>query len=297
MERIALTERHGMSRIIYGMWRLTDDQNSSVRSIQAKIEACLEQGITSFDQADIYGGYRSEGLLGETLKQAPSLRDQMDIISKCGIVAPIGIHADKRIKHYDTSGQYITQCVDRSLREMAIENLDLLLLHRPDPMMDADDTGATLDRLVESGKVRAVGVSNFRPWDMDLLQSRMNNKLVANQVEISLAESSLLANGDLAYMQQHRIAPMAWSPLGGGSLFQKPDSTLSLKLIEMAKLFSVDPAALAIAWLLKHPAKIMPVMGSIDIQRIKRFSQALEIELDRQSWFELFEAANGCEVA
>ena len=227
MERIALSDSLKLSRIIYGMWRLTEDSDTSVKHVQAKIEACLDQGITSFDQADIYGGYTSETLLGQCLKQAPSLRGQMEIITKCNIVAPCGIHSDKRLKYYDTSKQYITQAVDRSLREMAIEHIDLLLIHRPDPMINADETGGTLDRLVESGKVKAVGVSNFRPWDMDLLQSRMSNRLVTNQIEISLAENSALTNGDLAYLQQHRIAPMAWSPLGGGSLFREPYSDLS----------------------------------------------------------------------
>ena len=297
MERIALSDRLELSRIIYGMWRLTDDADTSTRQVQTKIEACLAQGITSFDQADIYGGYSCEAVLGKTLKQAPSLREKMEIITKCDIVAPIGIHADKRLKYYDTSEKYITQSVDRSLHEMAIESIDLLLIHRPDPLLDADETGGALDRLIDSGKVKAVGVSNFRPWDIDLLQSRMKNKLVTNQIEISLGENSALTNGDLAYLQQHKIAPMAWSPLGGGSLFGEPQTALSLKLVEMAERFSVDPAALAIAWLLRHPASILPIMGSNNIQRIEGFSQAFEVELDRQSWFELFEAANGAEVS
>ena len=297
MERIALSDRLELSRIIYGMWRLTDDADRSSSHVQAKIEACLAQGITSFDQADIYGGYSSEAVLVETLKQAPALREQMEIITKCNIVAPCGIHSDKRLKYYDTSEQYITQAVDRSLREMAIEHIDLLLIHRPDPMMNADTTGGTLDRLVKSGKVKAVGVSNFRPWDTDLLQSRMSNKLVTNQIEISLAENTALTNGDLAHLQQHSITPMAWSPLAGGSLFQAPHSNLALKLSEMAEKFSVDSGSLAIAWLLKHPANILPIMGSNNIQRIESFSKALEIELDRQSWFELYQTANGAEVA
>jgi predicted oxidoreductase len=297
MERVALSDSLELSRMIYGMWRLKDDADISATHVQAKIEACLEQGITSFDQADIYGGYSCEAVLGNTLKQAPALREQMEIITKCNIVAPVGIHADKRLKYYDSSEKYITAAVDRSLEEMAIEQIDLLLIHRPDPIINAEETGGALDRLVESGKVKAVGVSNFRPWDIDLLQSRMDNNLVTNQIEISLAENSALTNGDLAHLQQHKIAPMAWSPLAGGSLFGKSHSELGLKLIEMAEEFSADPAAVAIAWLLKHPGNILPIMGSNNIQRIKGFSQALEIELDRQSWFELYEAANGAEVA
>ena len=297
MQRVPLSSSLKLSRIIYGLWRFTEDSDISASHSQSKIEACLEQGITTFDQADIYGGFSCEALLGRVLKQAPELRHQMEIITKCDIVAPVGTHGDKRLKYYDTSEKYIRRAVERSLTEMAIEQIDLLLLHRPDPLMDADETGAALDSLVSSGKVKAVGVSNFRPWDMELLQSRMNNRLVTNQVEISLVENSAMTNGDLAYLQQHRIAPMAWSPLGGGSLFDGTHSSLAAKLEEMAKRFSVDTASLAIAWLLQHPANILPIMGSNNIQRIRGFSRALEVELDRQDWFELYEAANGCAVA
>ena len=302
MEKIILgntgaSESLSVSRIIYGMWRLGDDPDTSPKHIQAKIEACLEQGVSTFDQADIYGAYTAEGLLGAALKQAPALRGQMEIITKCDIVAPIGMHADKRVKYYDSSQPAINQAVDRSLQEMAIEQIDLLLIHRPDPLMDADETGEALDGLIASGKVKALGVSNFRPWDMDLLQSRMNNRLVANQIEISLAENTALTNGDLAYLQQHKIAPMAWSPLAGGQLLQDSQSPLGIKLKEMAAIHGVAPSSMAVAWLLRHPAAILPVMGSNSIERIKLFGEAMNVQLDRQSWFELLEAAMGHEVA
>ena len=302
MEKIILgntgaSESLSVSRIIYGMWRLGDDPDTSPKHIQAKIEACVEQGISTFDQADIYGAYTAEGLLGAALKQAPALRGQMEIITKCDIVAPIGMHADKRVKYYDSSQPAINQAVDRSLQEMAIEQIDLLLIHRPDPLMDADETGEALDGLIASGKVKALGVSNFRPWDMDLLQSRMNNRLVANQIEISLAENTALTNGDLAYLQQHKIAPMAWSPLAGGQLLQDSQSPLGMKLKEMAAMHGVAPSSMAVAWLLRHPAAILPVMGSNSIERIKLFGEAMNVQLDRQSWFELLEAAMGHEVA
>ena len=297
MQKIALSANLELSRIAYGLWRSTDDVDQSSQHLQAKIEACLQQGITSFDQADIYGGYSAEALLGKTLKQAPQLRDQMQIITKCNIVAPTGIHSDKSIKHYNSSAPYITAAVDRSLREMAIDSIDLLLLHRPDPFMDADATGAALDALIAAGKVKAIGVSNFRPWDCELLQSRTQNPLLTNQIEISLTANSALTNGDLAHMQQQRITPMAWSPLGGGQLFNQPQSPLTAKLQQIARHQTVEPSAVAIAWLLKHPAKIIPIMGSNNIQRIQRFCQALQVELDRQTWFELLEAATGKAVA
>ncbi|MGB2173207.1 MAG: aldo/keto reductase [Porticoccaceae bacterium] len=296
MQRITLSDSLSVSRIIYGLWRHTDDQDISEQKLQSKIEACLEQGITTFDQADIYGGYTSETLLGETLKQAPHLRDSMEIITKCDIVAPIGIYSDKKIKHYDTSAQHINSSVERSLSQMAIEQIDLLLLHRPDPLMDAEETGKALDTLIESGKVKAIGVSNFKPWDIDLLQSCTKNKLVSNQIEISLSQNNALTNGDLAYLQQHRIPPMAWSPLGGGELFKHSHSPLNQKLNNLAKDFAVQPTAIAIAWLLRHPAQILPIMGSNNIQRIKQFSEALIVDLSREDWFELLQAATGNEV-
>ena len=296
MQRIKLLDNLSVSRIIYGLWRITDDPNHSTKNLQHKIEVCLDQDITTFDQADIYGGYTSESELGKTLKQAPHLRDNMEIITKCDIVAPIGIHSDKKIKHYDTSAAYINQSVERSLKEMATEQIDLLLLHRPDPLMDAEETGNALDTLIASGKVKAIGVSNFRPWDIALLQSCVNNKLVTNQIEISLSQHSSLTNGDLAHLQQHNINPMAWSPLGGGELFKDSGSALNIKLNSLAKTHGVQPAAIAIAWLLRHPAQILPIMGSNNIHRIKQFSEASKVRLDRESWFELLETASGHAV-
>lgn len=296
MQRISLADNLSVSRIIYGMWRLSDDPNHSAKHLQGKIEACLEQGITTFDQADIYGGYKSETLFGQTLKQAPHLREKIEVITKCNIVAPIGIHSDKTVKHYDTSVSYINRAVERSLTEIGIEQIDLLLLHRPDPLMDAQETSTVLDALITSGKVKAIGVSNFRPWDIDLLQSQTTNQLVCNQIEISLTEHNSFINGDLAYLQQHHISPMAWSPLSGGDLFKNPQSLLNIQLNALAKIYSVQPASVAIAWLLRHPARILPIMGSNNIQRIRQFSEALKIELDRETWFQLLQAASGHEV-
>ena len=296
MQRITLSDSLSVSRIIYGLWRHTDDQNMSSKKLQSKIEACLDQGISTFDQADIYGGYSSEALLGETLKQAPHLRDNMEIITKCDIVAPIGIYSDKRVKHYDTSAQHINFSVERSLSQMAIDQIDLLLLHRPDPLMDAQETGSVLDALVASGKVKGIGVSNFKPWDIDLLQSCTQNRLLTNQIEISLLHNSAFTNGDLAYLQQHKIAPMAWSPLGGGALFKDKQTPLWQKLNSIARSYKVQPSSVATAWLIRHPAMIMPIMGSNDLQRIKWLSEALSFDLSREEWFELLQIATGKEV-
>lgn len=295
MQRIDITSGLSFSRIVYGMWRIGDDADTTPNHVQAKIEACLAQGITTMDQADIYGGYTAEAILGGGLRQNPTLRDKIEIVTKCGIVAPAGRHSSARVKHYDTSAKHITESVETSLRDMNTDRIDLLLIHRPDPMLDPEETGEALDALVASGKVRSVGVSNFRPWDFSLLQSNMTEELVTNQIEISLAETSPFTNGDLAYLQERDLPIMAWSPLGGGSLMSG-EGALAEALERIAKEHSVDKAAVAVAWLLKHPAKILPVMGTNNLSRIATISDAEKVEMDRQTWFELYTLANGREV-
>ena len=296
MDRIKIADDVSFSRIVYGMWRLGDDADTSPAHVQAKIEACLEQGITTMDQADIYGGYEAEEILGNAFQAAPHLKDKVEIVTKCNIVAPAGRHAAARVKYYDTSAEHITRSVEDSLRLMQIDRIDMLLMHRQDPMMDHDETGGALDALVASGKVRQVGVSNFRPWDMDLLQSAMNTPLTTNQIELSVLENAAFSNGDIAYLQQHRIPPMAWSPLAGGALFAPENRALHDTLAAIAARQDADVAPLAVAWLMAHPARIIPVMGTNNLQRIGQIGNAAELTIDRETWFEIYTAARGEEV-
>ncbi|MEO9971338.1 MAG: aldo/keto reductase [Hyphomonadaceae bacterium] len=296
MTRTRLSDTLDLSRIVYGMWRLADDADTSPAHVQAKIEACLTQGITSLDQADIYGGYQAEALLGACLKQAPALRDQIEIVTKCGIIAPAGRYSEARVKHYDTSRDHIFASVDHSLRLMQIEQIDLLLIHRPDPFMDHLETGAALDELVTTGKVRAVGASNFKPHDWTLLQSGMKTQLVTNQIELSLLTHHGFTNGDLAFLQERGIAPMAWSPLAGGTIFSGPKTALTKTLSELAEQSGTDIGAVAVAWLLAHPANIIPVMGTNRIERISTLQDAYKVPMDRQTWFEIYTAAIGQNV-
>lgn len=295
MERVSITSDLSFSRLVYGMWRIKDDADSSPAHVVAKIDACLEQGITTFDQADIYGDYGAEQVLGDALRSSPGLRDKMEIVTKCDIVAPIGYFSDKPVKYYDTSRAHIETQIDRSLAAMGIEQIDLLLIHRPDPLMDHHETGAALDDAVKSGKVRSVGASNFRPWDWNLLQSAMTNTLVTNQIEISLAEISPFTNGDIAFHQQHGHPMMAWSPLGGGGLMTG-QSDVATRLDAIAAEQGVDRAAVAIAFLLRHPSKILPVLGTNNLSRIASISDACKVDLSREQWFGLYEAALGNEV-
>jgi len=296
MDRVQLTDTLDFSRIVYGMWRIGDDTDTSTAHVQAKIGACLDQGITTFDQADIYGGYVAEAILGAALKSDTGLRARMEIVTKCDIVAPTGRYADAPVKYYDTSRAHILQSVENSLRDMGLEHIDLLLIHRPDPFMDHHETGAALDEVVKSGKVRAVGVSNFRPYDWELLQSAMKTALVTNQIEISLGEITPFTNGDMAFHQRHGHRPMAWSPLGGGGLMSGSNRLHSV-MDELATAHDVDRAAIAVAFLLAHPAGILPVMGTNNLDRIRRISDATRVSLDRPTWFRLYEAALGHEVA
>jgi predicted oxidoreductase len=296
MERISLNKEVSLSRIVYGMWRLGDDEYTNPEHVRAKIDASLDQGITSFDQADIYGGYQAEEILGNALSGS-ALRNKMEIVTKCDIIAPVGRYADARVKYYDTSRDHIMASVDHSLRLMGIDHVDLLLIHRPDPLMDHHETGAALDEVIASGKVRSVGVSNFRPYDWELLQSAMKNKLVTNQIELSVLAHDSFVNGDVAFHQRIGTPLMAWSPLAGGALFSGDHPDVMSALSKVASENNVDETAVAIAWLLAHPSRILPVIGTNSLERIKGMSDALDVKMDRQTWYEIYTAALGREVA
>jgi predicted oxidoreductase len=302
MNRSTLPNGQTLSRMAYGVWRLSEAEDCSVNANLARIDSCLAQGITTFDHADIYGDYRCEALFGEAVKARPALRDQIEIVTKTDIMLMSKSWPDTRVKHYDTSAAHLNASVERSLSRIGVETIDLLLIHRPDPLMDPDAVGACLDALVDSGKVRGVGVSNFMPGDVDLLQSRMKHRLQTNQIELGLLNTAPFINGQLAHAQQHRMPVMAWSPLGGGRLHSEAAQAgtaaarLAPKLAELAQVSGVDATAVAIAWLMHHPAGVMPVMGSNRLDRIARFADAARVPMDRQTWYGLYELANGHEV-
>ena len=296
MKRIKINENIDFSQIIYGMWRLADGEINDAKSVTDKINLCLDQGITTFDQADIYGDYSAEALFGIALKEDKSLRNKIEIVTKCGIVAPCGKYADVPVKYYDTSKKHIDASVNASLKNMNIDYIDMLLIHRPDPYMDHNETGQALDTLIKSGKIGAVGVSNFKPHDWELLQSTMVNKLHTNQIELSLQSIDAFSNGDVAFHQKNASPIMAWSPLGGGKLMTESNQ-LTNKMDQIGTHYKVDRAAVAISFLLSHPANIIPIMGTNNIDRISKISEAFKVKMDRITWFELYTAALGREVA
>ena len=298
MPRVELNSDLSLSRLAYGVWRLSEAADTSAPAVAGRIQACLDQGITTFDHADIYGGYSCEALFGAALRAQPGLKARMEIVTKCDIMLLSDQRPSNRVKHYDTSAAHVQTSVERSLQNIGVDAIDLLLIHRPDPLMDHHGLGACLDSLIQSGKVRAAGVSNFMPWDMDLLQSAMTNRLLTNQIEVSLMQTRSFVDGQIAHAQRLALPVMAWSPLGGGRLFGQDAAALRLRpaLQRIAGAQGVDETAVAIAWLLHHPARIIPVLGTNDPARIARMQDALRVTLDRQTWFELYSLANGAEV-
>jgi predicted oxidoreductase len=284
------------SRLILGVWRI-GQWGLSPAELVALIEGCLELGIDTFDLADIYHGRQCEPMFGAALRASPALKSRLKLISKCGIALVTPERPLHRVQHYNTSRGHIVASAEHSLEVLGVERLDLLLIHRPDPLMDADEVAEAFSDLERAGKVAAFGVSNFLPHQFDLLQSRLNTPLRTNQVEVSLLQTETLFDGTLDQAQRLRIGPQAWSPLGGGRLSTLPaDSALGAALARLGQRLNATPEQLAIAWLLHHPARIHPILGSGHLARLRLLAEAENILLERQDWFELLEAARGHKV-
>jgi predicted oxidoreductase len=283
-----------LSRIVAGCWRLVDwKKNRS--EIDAWIRGCLDLGVDSFDHADIYGGYACEAAFGEALE--PSLRRKLKLVTKCGICLVSPARPGNRIHHYDSSRGHILGAVEGSLRALRTDYVDLLLIHRPDPLLDADEVGVAFESLYRTGKVLNFGVSNFMPWQFELLAGRLGVPLVTNQIELHVGNLESLHDGTVDQCQRLRIPPMAWSPLGGGALFRSEEPRWQRIRNALSRVGSRHDGAsleeVAIAWLLRHPAGIIPVLGTGQLDRLRAIADAERMDLDRQDWFEIWEASAG----
>lgn len=300
VSRIQLTDSGPeFSRLVAGVWRL-GEWGMDTRGLLNFIHGCLDLGITTFDNADIYGGYTCEGLFGAALAAEPGLRDRLELVTKCGIQLVTPNRLGNRVHHYDTGRDHIIAAAENSLRELQTDRLDLLLIHRPDPLLDADEVAEAFGALWAAGKVRHFGVSNFLPWQFDLLQSRLDFPLVTNQIELSALHLAPLHDGTLDQAQRLRVPPMVWSPLAGGRLFDAHDERAGRVRTALEAVghelggAAVDQVALA--WLLRHPARLLPVLGSGRVERIHAAAMAEGLRLDRQQWFAVWEASAGREV-
>lgn len=286
-----------LSPIVAGAWRMADWQWDAQQRLRW-IEQCAELGVTSFDHADIYGGYAVEGLFGEALALAPALRERLQLVGKCGIKLVAPARPEHRIKHYDSSAAHIAASVETSLRALRTDRLDLLLIHRPDPLMDADEVARAFESLRAAGKVRHFGVSNFTPGQFELLASRF--PLVTNQIELHPLQRAPLTDGTLDQLQRLRVRPMIWSPLAGGALLAGGGETerrVQAALGHIGARLGVSAATVAFAWLLRHPSRPLPVAGSRRIDALREAVAAVSLTLDAQDWTEVWQAAAGHEVA
>ncbi|PEE37648.1 aldo/keto reductase [Bacillus pseudomycoides] len=299
MERIQMANNLEFSRIIQGFWRLAE-WNMSKQELLSFIENCMEMGITTFDHADIYGGYTCESLFGEALQLQPSLRDNMQIVTKCGIAPPSPKFPKRYVAHYNTSTKHIVKSVEQSLQNLHTDYIDLLLIHRPDPFMDPSEAAEAFTRLKQEGKVRHFGVSNFLPSQFNILSSYLDFPLITNQIEVSAMQLEHFEKGTIDLCQEKRISPMIWSPLAGGEIFTSQNERavrLRETLQKIANELNVDGIDIVMyAWLLAHPAKMMPIVGSGKLDRVKSAIAATKLTLDRQQWFTIFESSNGHPV-
>jgi predicted oxidoreductase len=276
------------------------DWKMSNQELLRLMEEVIELGVTSFDHADIYGNYSCEAILGDVLNLKKSLRGQIEIITKCGINLISDKFPGRKIKYYDYSYDHIVISVNNSLRNIGTDHIDLLLLHRPAPIFDPEAVAKAFSILKREGKVLHFGVSNFTPGQFEMLNSFTGEKLVTNQVEISPYCLDHFENENLDFFLKEKIKPMAWSPLAGGKLLNPRDekgARILRTLMEIAEELNVAPVDRIIyAWLLKHPATIIPVVGSGKIERIKHAVEALNLDMSLEQWYKIFIASKGKDM-
>ncbi len=299
MKKIKLKHDLELSPIVHGHWRLAD-WHLSDKELLRLTEETMELGVTTFDHADIYGNYSCEKLFGQALALKKELRKSIEIVSKCGIKLLSDKYPERRVKHYDYSYNHIISSAENSLKNLGTDYLDLLLLHRPSPFFDPEEVARAFSDLQKSGKVLYFGVSNFSIKQFEMLEAHTDAPLVTNQVEISPFCLEHFENGNMEFFLKEKIKPMAWSPLAGGEIVA-PKSEKGLRvnrvLAEVANELNIDGIDKIIySWLLKHPASILPVVGTQKLERIQNAVDALEIELSLEQWFKIYIAANGEEL-
>lgn len=281
-----------LSRIIVGAWRW---HTVSQHQTEILIRTSLESGITTFDHADIYGNYCCEEIFGNVLRANPSMRNNIQLITKCGIKLLSDRRPDHKIKHYDTSKDHIISSAERSLINLATDRIDVLLIHRPDPLLDPAEVAEAFMNLQQQGKVLYFGVSNFTAAQFEVIQSYLPFPLVTNQIELSLFKNQSLFDGTVDTLMKNHTSPMAWSPLGGGKLFE--DVRVKTIVQSMNRNYAATETQLLLAWLLKHPSRIFPVIGTTKPERIAESAKSIRVNLGRQHWFEMLKEVEEKDVA
>ena len=274
----------------WGVW----DKNLSQKEMESMIHICLENKITTFDHADIYGSYTTEATFGKAFASSAIAREKMQLISKCGIQL-ISENRTNSIKHYNYSKDYIIWSVENSLKNLQTDFLDVLLLHRPSPLMQADEIAEAVLKLKTEGKIIDFGLSNFTPSQTELI--RQKTEVSFNQIQFSATHHEAMLDGSLDYMQVHNIRPMSWNPLG--TVFREDiEQTRRLKkvLVKLVEKYGLGSDTILLSWVLQHPAKVIPIAGTVNIARIQSLIKAVELQLEKEDWFAIWAESMGEDV-
>ena len=273
----------------WGIW----DKKLSTSEMIHLINICIENKISTFDHADIYGSYTTEAEFGKAFAESKIAREKIQLISKCGI--QLEGNRKNTIKHYDYSKEYIIWSAENSLKNLQTDYLDVFLLHRPSPLMIADEIAEAVEKLKKDGKIIDFGLSNFTSSQTELI--RQKTEINYNQVQFSATHHEAMLDGSFDYMQIHGIRPMSWNPLG--TVFREDtEQTRRLKkvLAELVEKYGVGSDTILLAWILQHPAKVIPVAGTVNIARIQQLMKAVELKMDKQDWFAIWTESMGNEV-
>jgi len=294
MEKIYLSDSGPkVSPAVYGFYRWHGGDLSQTK-METIVNLCLELGINTFDHADVYGEYECEELFGQVIKNRSVKREDIVLFTKCGIKLPHPSRPDIRVKHYDTSREHILKSLEDSLRNLRTDYIDIFLLNQLDPLSNLEETALTLHKLRESGKVKNIGVVNFSVFQHQLLSSYLRIPIVTNHIELNLLNTTAFDNGQIDYIKQKYMRPLATAPLAEGKIansIEKRPLLIRRKLEELSPKYQADIESIAVAWIVKLGA--LPLIGTTDEQRVRNIVKAFDIDLDRQDWYELYEASRG----
>jgi predicted oxidoreductase len=294
MEKIYLSDSGPkVSPAVYGFYRWGNGDLSQ-NKMETIVNLCLELGVNTFDHADIYGDYECEELFGQVIKNKSVKRDELVLFTKCGINLPHPSRPDIRVKHYDTSRKHILKSLENSLRNLRTDYIDIFLLNQLDPLSNLEETALTLHKLRETGKVKNIGVVNFSVFQHQLLSSYLRIPIVTNHIELNLLNTTAFDNGQIDYLKQKYMRPLATAPLAEGKIansIEKRPLLIRRKLEELSPKYNANIESIAVAWIVKLGA--LPLIGTTDEQRIRNIVSAFDIDLDRQDWYELYEASRG----
>ena len=274
----------------WGIW----DKNLNTKEMENMINICLENKITTFDHADIYGDYTTESDFGKAFASSKIAREKMQLISKCGIQM-VTENRKNTIKHYEYSKDYIISSAENSLKNLQTDYLDVFLLHRPSPLMQADEIAEAVLKLKSDGKIIDFGLSNFTSSQTELI--RQKTEISYNQIQFSATNFEPMIDGSFDYMQMHKIRPMSWNPLGCVFREDIPQTHRLKKLMAtLVSKYHLGSDTILLSWVLKHPAKVIPIAGTVNVARIQSLMKAVELKLEKEDWFAIWSESMGKNV-